>query len=230
MNSRVDVSPQDADSAATRGRDIVVIGASAGGVEALQAVAAGLPANFPAAVFVVLHVAPRSHSFLPEILNASGPLPACHAEDGAQIEKGRIYIAPPDRHMIVERHHIHLTFGPKDNHQRPSINVMFRSAAAAYGPRVIGVVLTGQLDDGTAGLWEIKRHGGVIMAQNPEEAAFPSMPLSALREIEVDYTVRISELGPLLSLLTRQVEENAIQSERTEMRSQLTDITCPDCR
>jgi two-component system chemotaxis response regulator CheB len=211
-------------------RDIVVIGASAGGVEALQTMVAGLPADLPATVFVVLHVAPRSRSFLPGILSAAGPLPACHATDGMEIQQGRIYVAPPDHHMLIERGHIHLNLGPKENHQRPCINASFRSAAAAYGDRVIGVVLTGQLDDGTAGLWEIQRRGGLAVVQNPEEAAFPSMPLNAVREIEVDYIVRVAELGNLLSGLTRKVQENVIEAERREMRSELTDITCPDCR
>lgn len=211
-------------------RDIVVIGASAGGVEALQTLAAGLPAGLPAAVFVVLHVSPRSRSFLPDILSAAGPLPACHATNGMEIQNGRIYVAPPDHHMLIERGHIHLNLGPKENHQRPCINATFRSAAAAYGNRVIGVVLTGQLDDGTAGLWDIKRRGGLTVVQNPEEAAFPSMPLNAVREIEVDYIVRVSEIGNFLSGLTRKVQENVIESEKREMRSELTDITCPDCR
>jgi two-component system chemotaxis response regulator CheB len=217
-------------SSSLKTRDIIVVGASAGGVEALQKMVAELPADLPAAVFTVLHVAPRSRSFLPDILNAAGPLPARHATDGLKIEKGRIYVAPPDHHMVIERGHIHLNLGPKENHQRPCINATFRSAAAAYGDRVIGVVLTGQLDDGTAGLWDIKRLGGIAIVQNPEEAAFPSMPLSALREIEVDYTVRLAELGSLLSALTRQVQQNVIESESKEMRSELTDITCPDCR
>jgi two-component system chemotaxis response regulator CheB len=171
-------------------RDIIVVGASAGGVEALQSLAGTLPADLPAAVFVVLHVAPRSKSFLPALLNAAGPLRASHASNGMSIEPGRIYVAPPDHHLIVERDHVQLGLGPRENHQRPCINVTFRSAAVAHGPRVAAVVLTGQLDDGTAGLWDVKRQGGVAIVQHPEEAAFPSMPLSALRDVEVDHVVR----------------------------------------
>jgi two-component system chemotaxis response regulator CheB len=211
-------------------RDIVVIGASAGGVEALKKIAQTLPSELAAAVFIVLHVAPRSRSFLPEILTAAGPLSAMHAQDGMPIEKGRIYIAPPDRHMLVGRDHVHLSFAPKENHQRPSINVTFRSAAAAYGARVIGIVLTGHLDDGTAGLWDIKRQGGTTVVQNPEEAPHPSMPLSALRETEIDYVVRLSEMGALVSQLTRRLYEDKIQAPRAHMTSKVTDITCPDCR
>jgi len=132
--------------------DIIVVGASAGGVEALQELVGGLPGNLPAALFVVLHTQARTRSFLPEILNRSGPLLALHPDDGAKIEHGLIYIAPPDQHLLVERDHVHLSRGPREQHQRPCINVTFRSAASAYDGRVAGVVLTGQMDDGTAGL------------------------------------------------------------------------------
>jgi two-component system, chemotaxis family, protein-glutamate methylesterase/glutaminase len=133
--------PDEGDAAPRRrdgdGRRVIVVGASAGGVEALQQVAAGLPAGLPAPVFVVLHIHARSRSYLPEILSAAGPLPACHALDGAPIENGNIYIAPPDHHLIVERDHIHVGVGPKENYQRPSVKVTFRSAALAYGERAI---------------------------------------------------------------------------------------------
>jgi two-component system chemotaxis response regulator CheB len=155
-------------------------------------------------VFIVLHLYPRSESLLPEILSRAGALEATHPHDGAPIEHGRVYIAPPDHHLLVERDHVHVEMGPKEQHQRPSINVTFRSAAIAHGDRVIGVVLTGQLDDGTAGLWEIKRRDGVAVVQNPEEAAFPSMPLSAMRDVAVDYTLRLDEIGPLLTRLVHQ--------------------------
>lgn len=217
-------------------RDIIVIGASAGGVEALQYLIRTLPPDLPASVFVIMHVAPRSRSMLPDILDASGPLPAAHAEDGANIEPGRIYVAPPDRHLVIEPGHVHLGFGPKEQHQRPCINVSFRSAALAYGVRVAGVVLTGQLDDGTAGLWEIKRRGGVAVVQHPEEAAFPSMPLSALRDVEVDYTVRLTDLPPLLVRLA-QADQKPKETVKTTqstgeqpMEPKLTDLTCPECR
>src|SRR3954447_23551986 len=182
-------------------RDILVIGASAGGVEALQTVVSSLPPDLPVTVFVVLHLFPRSESFLPMILSRSGPLLAVHPQDGERIEARKIYVAPPDLHLLVERDHIHLGKGPKEQHQRPSINVTFRSAALAYGDRVAGVVLTGELDDGTAGMWEIKRRGGVAIVQHPEEAAFPSMPLGALREVVADYTLPVGQIGPLLARL-----------------------------
>ncbi|MBV8071801.1 MAG: chemotaxis protein CheB [Acidobacteriaceae bacterium] len=215
--------------------DVIVVGASAGGVEALQELVRGLPAEFPAALFVVLHLEARTKSFLPEILTKAGPLHARHATDGASIEHGRIYVAPPDCHLVIERGHMHLTSGPKEQHHRPSINVTFRSAALAYGERVAGVVMSGELDDGTAGLWEIERRRGITVVQNPEEAAFPSMPLSALREIEVDHTVTAAEMGPLLGDLATGIKQGVSEmrhseSERSEEKAQLTDLTCPECR
>jgi len=214
--------------------DVIVIGASAGGVEALQQVVRALPADFPAAIFVVMHVAPRSKSLLPEILTRAGQLPADHPEDGAPIEHGRIYVAPPDHHLMIERDHVHLTCGPKEQHHRPCLNVTFRSAALSHGEQVVGVVLSGELDDGTAGLWEIQRRGGVTVVQNPEEAAFPSMPLSALREIEIDHTVGLKEIPPLLlQLVDGGVKQPAIGltvDEDGKVERLLTDLTCPECR
>jgi len=213
-------------------RDILVIGASAGGVEALQTVVSSLPPDLPATVFVVLHLFPTSESFLPRILSRSGPLLAVHPQDGERIEARKIYVAPPDLHLLVERDHIHLGKGPKEQHQRPSINVTFRSAAQAYGDRVAGVVLTGQLDDGTAGLWDIKRRGGVAIVQHPEEAAFPSMPLSALRDVVVDHTVPVAQIGPLLTRLanTEGPPKKNADGGIKEMHPTVTDLTCPDCR
>src|SRR5579883_3325285 len=217
--------------------DIIVVGASAGGVEALQVLVRGFPADLPAAVFVVLHTAPRSKSLLPEILTRHGPLPARHAVDGEAIQSGRIYVAPPDHHLTVEKGHMHLNCGPKERHCRPCINVLFRTAAAAYRERVIGVVLSGDLDDGTAGLWEIEHRGGITVVQHPEEATFPSMPLSALREVEVDHTVRVAAMGPLLARLAwdgerlgHESSSASVTSEGTQMDPQLTDLTCQECR
>jgi len=219
-------------------RDIIAIGASAGGVEALRTVVRRLPAGFPASIFIVMHVAARSRSFLPEILARAGKLPVAHAVDGESIETGRIYIAPPDNHLLVEQGHVHLNCGPKEQHHRPCINVLFRSAAAAYDGRVVGVVLSGELDDGTAGLWEIKRRGGIAVVQHPEEAQFSSMPLSALREVEVDHTVRLDEMADLMVSLAGvtsasrgHAKEVSTTLQHTDgPERQLTDITCPDCR
>jgi two-component system chemotaxis response regulator CheB len=211
--------------------DIIVIGGSAGAIEPLKNLVKQFPPDFTGAVFVVLHSYPRTRSLLPEILSGSGPLRALLPEDGNPIQSGRIYVAPPDHHLVIERDHIHLNRGPKEQHQRPSINVTFRSAALAYSDRVVGVILTGQMDDGTAGLWEIKRRGGIAVVQNPEEALYPSMPLSALREIEADHTVGIAGMGQLLCRLAKgEGEERVIETGKTDMEPRLTDLTCPDCR
>ncbi len=211
-------------------RDIVMVGSSAGGVEALQRLACQFPKDFPAAVFVVVHLPPRTRSFLPDILSKVAVLPAAHPEDGESIQHGRIYIAPPDRHLVIERDHVHLSLGPREQHHRPCINVTFRSAAGSCGERVTGVILTGELDDGTAGLWEVKRRGGITVVQNPEEADFPSMPLNALREAGADYIVRLAETGPLLCRLAAGEGKPSKKFEVTEMEPELTDMTCPDCR
>lgn len=184
------------------GRDIVVIGASAGGFEALRVLAGTLPADLAAAVFVVLHKYDQSDGILPALLNHAGPLLAANAVDGETIRKGRIYVAPPDYHVVLQRGCVQLSHGPKENLQRPCINMMFRSAAAAYRERVIGVLLTGLLDDGAAGLWEIQQHYGATVVQDPEEATFRSMPDSAIRGLNVQYIVRLAEMGPLLARLS----------------------------
>jgi len=211
--------------------DIFVLGASAGGVEALQKLVSYFPADFPGAIFVVLHLAPRTKSYLPELLTRAGVLTAVHPANGDKIERGRIYVAPPDHHLVVERDHVHLSRGPKEQHHRPCINVLFRSAALAYDGRVTGVVLTGELDDGTAGLWEIKRRGGLAVVQNPEQAAFASMPLSALREVEADYVTDVGDIAPLLARLANgEKRQKSTEIDVTRMDPQLTDLTCPDCR
>jgi two-component system, chemotaxis family, protein-glutamate methylesterase/glutaminase len=180
------------------GHDIIVIGASAGGVETLQALVGGLPPDIPAAVFIVLHLAPHSPSLLPDILTRAGPLPATQARQGEAITPGRIYVAPPDYHLLVEKEHVRVSHGPKENRFRPAVDTLFRSAAYAYGPRVIGVILTGALDDGTAGLWAVKDRGGLALVQEPSEAAFRSMPESALQHVEVDACLPLAKIAPTL--------------------------------
>jgi two-component system chemotaxis response regulator CheB len=181
------------------GRDIIVVGASAGGVEALVQLVGVLPANLPAAVFVVLHVPPHGTSVLPNILRRKGPLPADHARDGEPIQNGRIYIAPPDFHMLVRNGSVRLARGPTENSHRPAIDPLFRTAARRYGRRVVGVVLSGVLDDGTAGLISIKQQGGLAVVQDPGDALYPGMPQNAIENVAVDHALPVDEIGPFLA-------------------------------
>ncbi|MDT5294850.1 MAG: two-component system, chemotaxis family, protein-glutamate methylesterase/glutaminase [Acidobacteriota bacterium] len=183
-------------------KDIIVVGASVGGIEALRTIAGGLPKDFPASVFVVMHTSPEAPGILADILDRAGTLPAANAVDGERILPGRIYVAPPDRHLIIEPNRVRLTRGPKENRFRPAVDPLFRSAAQVYGPRAIGVILTGYLDDGTAGLWALKQLGGTAVVQDPHDALAPSMPASALRQVRVDHRLPVVEISPLLVRLT----------------------------
>ena len=172
-------------------RHIILIGASAGGVEALTNLVGELASDIPAAVCVTLHFPAGGSSALPKILGRSGALRAVHATDHLQIEEGMIYIAPPDHHLLLFRDRLRLYRGPRENGSRPAVDPMFRSAALAYGPRCIGVVLSGNLDDGTSGLLAITRRGGIAVVQDPEDAMFSSMPQSAIDHVNVDYVVNL---------------------------------------
>ena len=183
------------------GRDIIVIGGSAGGVEALQRIVAALPPQLEAAVFAVVHFPSDGTSFLPQILLRSGRFPAVHPEDGTAIRRGVIYVAPPDRHLTLQPGHVRLSRGPRENGHRPSVDPLFRSAARAYGARVIGVVLSGNLDDGTAGLAAVRRHGGVTVVQDPADAMYAGMPASAIGHVDVDHVVPAAEIAALLAAL-----------------------------
>jgi two-component system chemotaxis response regulator CheB len=230
-------------------RNIVVIGASAGGVEALSALLALLPADFGAAIFVVVHVAADSPRMLPSILTRAGALPATMAENGTAIAPGHIYVAPPDHHLVLEQGYMRVTHGPKENRFRPAVDPLFRSAAQAFGPQVIGIVLSGALDDGTAGLWTIKDRGGLAIVQEPDEAAYPSMPRSALQYVAVDYRVRMAEMGKLLPQLVGAAVEDkeGMVSDKLQIETQIareenplaagvmslgppSPYTCPECK
>ena len=233
-------------------RDTIVIGASAGGVEALCTLVAALPANLPAAVFIVLHIPADSSSLLPGILARRSKLPVKHPKSGERIRTGHIYVAPPNHHLLIEARNVKLVHGPKENLHRPSIDTLFRSAARWCGPRVIGVVLTGARDDGTVGMRAIKQRGGITIVQDPVEATFPSMPTSVMQQIQVDYSLSLSEIPRLLDKLSRQEagDEGSYQvPEQIEIESQIAEqemdageliasverigkiskLTCPDC-
>ncbi|KAA5548619.1 chemotaxis protein CheB [Adhaeribacter rhizoryzae] len=232
-------------------QDIIVIGSSAGGVKALTELVKGLPRDFLGSIFIAQHVAPYSESHLPEILTSMGPIPAEHPQDGQAIEPGRIYIAPPDFHLLLEDGKVLIKRGPKENRFRPSVDALFRSAAYVYGPRVIGVVLSGYLDDGTSGLWSVKRLGGTTIIQDPEDATYPDMPTNVLEFVEVDHIVPIAELAALLTQLTTKPATGELKVKKEDLdrleielaiarhdnafrmgiieKGELTPFTCPDC-
>ena len=209
-------------------RDIIVIGASAGGISALQELLATLPADLPAAVFITMHLFNRADSSLAAILDTAGPLPVEYPADGDSIKKGRVYMAPPDHHLIVQRGKIELQRGPRENLQRPCINVMFRSAASAYKDRVVGVVLTGLLDDGAAGLWEIQRHGGRTIVQDPEEACYRSMPDNSIAGSNVEYILPLREISAVLARLS-MIDNDSSPVSSDQVTSELVQQACPEC-
>jgi len=213
---------------AARGRDIVVIGASAGGVSVLQEIVKGIPPRYPGSLFIVLHLDPRVKSHLPQILSQSGSLSASHPEDGEAIRPGHIYVAPPDLHMIVKSGSIHVVRGPKENRSRPAIDPMFRSAAIAYGRRTVGVVLTGMLDDGASGLAAVRNHGGITVVQDPEEAEYDSMPLHALNIVGVDYVLRAREIAVLLGRLAETPLPQPVQLPDVYSQTDVAEVASAD--
>jgi two-component system, chemotaxis family, protein-glutamate methylesterase/glutaminase len=228
-------------------RDIVVVGASAGGVEALTNLVGSLPADLRASVFVVLHVPATGSSALPGILARHGPLPASHAKDGEPIERGRIYVAPPDHHLLLRAGHVHLAGGPRENGHRPAVDPLFRSAAREHATRVVGVVLSGALDDGTAGLLAIKSRGGVALVQQPEEALYPGMPHNAIEHVHVDHVLPAAAIAEALTRLAAEpaarpstpapndmkveveVEAFSMQAMEGSNPGRPSAFSCPDC-
>lgn len=189
-------------------KDIIVIGTSTGGIDALQVLVGGLPSDLRASLFVVVHIGADGLGIVPDILQGAGRLPASNARNWETIRLGRIYVAPPDHHLLLEPSgHVRITRGPKENRFRPAVDPLFRSAAHAFGPRVVGVVLTGGLNDGTAGLWTVKDRGGTAIVQRPDQALAPSMPLSALEHVAVDHCVALDEIAPLLVQLSLMAAE-----------------------
>jgi two-component system chemotaxis response regulator CheB len=178
--------------------DIIAIGASMGGFQALKQIINELPKNFKAAVFVVLHIPAEHESFLAEIYGRKSKVKVQAAVNGELIKPGHVYIAVPDYHLRVEKKHIVLDHGPRLNFHRPAVDTLFSSVAKEYGPRVIGVVLTGALDDGSAGIVDIKAQGGMCVVQDPKDAVNPSMPSEAIAAVEMDYCVPLNKMSELL--------------------------------
>lgn len=227
--------------------DIIVIGASAGGLEPLLKIMGGLPANFPGSLFVVQHIPAIGPMLLPNILGRAGHLATKQASEGTRIERGCVYVAPPDHHLLIRQEHIHVVRGPKENGFRPAIDATFRTAAEAYGPRVVGVVLSGMLDDGTAGSLAIKRRGGLVIVQSLSEAQFPSMPESAARYIDVDLVLDATQIpSALVRFANEQVEGGERMTDNSTLESNISaadpealkqgdsigvpvPFSCPDC-
>lgn len=232
-------------------RNIIVIGASTGGFEAIKRLVASLPPDLDAAVFIVWHMSPEIRGILPQVLNRQQTIVAAHAIDKEPIIFNRIYVAPPDRHLMLENGFVRVTRGPKENRFRPAVDPLFRSAAYIYGSRVIGIVLSGALDDGTAGLWTIKNRGGIAIVQDPADAEVASMPENALHAVETDYCVPLDEIGPLLVTLTakpaNEIREPGMEeNKKTRLEIQIaaqdqmlnqgplqlgeyTPYACPEC-
>jgi two-component system chemotaxis response regulator CheB len=229
-------------------RDIIVIGASMGGIEALSSLVRQLPADLPASVLIVQHTWPESPGYLAQIISRNAALPAVTAANGMRAERGRIYVAPPNRHLLLTADGICVTFGPRENRSRPAIDPLFRTAAVNFGSRVIGVVLTGLLGDGVAGLLGIQRCGGVCVVQAPSDAAHPEMPTRALAAVPNAHQVAIDQIGSLLTRLSReeappsppvpnalrleaQLTERAMETEDwNQIPGTPTRFTCPECR
>jgi two-component system, chemotaxis family, protein-glutamate methylesterase/glutaminase len=230
------------------GRDVIAIGGSAGAFEALRSLLRDLPADLPATVLIAVHTSPDAPGLLAEILDGVGPWRAGMAEEGQRLQRGRIYVAPPDRHLLVMNDHLHVRRGPRENRSRPAIDPLFRSAAVCCSSRVIGVLLSGMLNDGTSGLRAIQRCRGLTVVQDPRDAAFPEMPRNALAHVAVDHVVPLAGIPPLLSKLAGSpappplaevpedihVEALIAAQELTVMPDQhrlgpLSPLACPDC-
>ena len=228
-------------------RDVIVVGASMGGVEALRKLLGALPADLPAALFVVLHTADHDPGLLARVLGMTSTLPVLTAAEGQRFGPGQVYVAPPDLHLIVGHDHVHVRRGPRENGSRPAIDPLFRSAAASCTTRVIGVLLTGLLNDGTSGLQAIKRCGGLVLVQDPSDAAYGEMPRSALRHMVVDRVLPLRAIPAALAELAPQPRPPAgevpaeIRAEALIAAQEIRDIhhpeagppispiTCPDC-
>jgi len=228
---------------------VIVIGGSTGALPVLEQIARDLPPDLPVAVFVVLHLHPEHRSHLPAILSRAGPLPAAAARSGEPVQPGRIYVAPPDYHLLLRDERVYLDRSPRENGFRPAIDPLFRTAARAYGPQTVGILLSGGMADGVVGLMAIKLQGGTAIVQDPSEAKAPSMPAAALRYVKVDYTLAAAAIAPTLVQLctaaraeempmamlgseepdARIVQEDFDEQVQGERDGETTVITCPEC-
>ena len=229
-------------------KKVVVVGASAGGMEALTGLVAQLPADFPAPVFIVNHMsAETTGELLVRTLNKAGSVQCSHARDGEPFKRGHVYLAPSDQHLLLAKGKMLVTKGARENRYRPAIDPLFRSAAVAYGKGVIGIILTGYLDDGTSGMLAIKRCGGICIAQDPDDAAYPNMPRSVIRHVGTDYCLPLAQMGALLEKLAARkvgvsrkppadlvIEAKIAQRVVSDLKSVETlgsqvPFNCPDC-
>jgi two-component system chemotaxis response regulator CheB len=230
------------------GDNLIVVGASSGGIEALKVIVGGLPADLPVAVLVVVHTSPDSPRLLADILNRPGFLPCQYAQDQEVIRTGHIYLAPPNYHLLVEPGRLRVVQGPRENRARPAIDPLFRTAAVAYGARTVGVILSGNLNDGMAGLIAVKRARGIAIVQDPSDALYPSMPQSALGAVEADHVVALSEMAAVwlqvihqpvpaeaTTFLPSEQEETYMVREADRGRKRVAAVgppsafVCPDC-
>jgi two-component system, chemotaxis family, protein-glutamate methylesterase/glutaminase len=230
-------------------RGVVAIGASAGGVEALSNLAAGLSSDLPYAYLMTLHISAGAPSILARIVDRSGPLPAVTAEHGASLEPGHIYVARPDRHLLVADHRIVVSQGPTENGHRPAINALFRSVALAFGPRAVGILLSGVLDDGVLGLQAIRSRGGTTIGQSLDDALFPALPAKAADAGVLDEQAAVADIGEMLKQLSqREIKERYLEFDaRMDLENRIamtprfstnfdtqklgpaSGYTCPDC-
>lgn len=230
-----------------RNHNIIVVGASAGGVTALQELFSQFPPDIQASFFVVLHISPESPSILAGLIDKASQLKAQSAEDNEPIRAGHIYVAPPNFHLLVKSGCIRLHRGPKENRHRPAIDPLFRSAAIAYRAQTVGIILTGYLDDGTSGLLAIKRCGGIAVVQDPQDAAYPDMPKNAIKEVEVDYQLPVQKMGKIVQQIVEQpaalvnevpkdivmeakiAEQTMSDISKENKLGHLVPMSCPEC-
>jgi two-component system, chemotaxis family, protein-glutamate methylesterase/glutaminase len=227
-------------------RDIVVVGASAGGIEALGTVLGGLAPDYDGVIFVVLHIPARGGRALTSILARASPIPVSTAIDREPMRGGNVYVCVADQHLLVGNGHVHVRHGPKENGHRPAVDPLFRSAARYYGPRVVGVILSGTLSDGTAGLHMVRSHGGVAVVQDPSDSLHDGMPTRALRDVGAEHVVPAADIGPLLSSLSHEEAELRVTAPSETMQEEVARLEggtssaaerpgcrsqwpCPDC-